>query len=745
MMSPAEIVRVFALAAALTAAWALLSSPTAGADFGAAALLSGTGQIQFDQADAPALARDGHYAAFQGSLASVSGVWRRNLQSGEIEAVIVEDLSDPAISAPDATAPSISANGQYIAFTTTADLQPETIQDGEPVGEPAADRGCPEVYVRDMDLPADAAGAYTLASALNDSGEGISFAGGCPATTSGFAIAGAQAAPAVALNEEGNEVAFTILSPSNLTGPCTTGTPPACPTPASQVVVRNLETDTTTLASVTPTGEATPGGGAFPSEESERQMHTSTDPSSLLGQQLTGSTAAISGDGSAVAWLGTDVGAQVPSAASEIEAGIQPRSEREAAGSEVEPLWRRIADGSAATTRRLLNGAGLDFFYNVDESAEYARGGSFVDTGTQSLFLAPALSDNGETVALTANAPNAETERSAYLSGETPTSDAYLVRVTDNEATPPQVTALTTTPDYDATRPALGFIENVAISPDGSRVAFDTSRSEFTLPTLALISPTVLTGSEETYEANLQLGTLQRVTTTWDGAPPSGSAGLLAFSGDGRALAVASNATNLFYGDAISSSQVYFAEELASEAPPAAQSVGSQPIEGLVSPEWTLSAIAAAQSNGSVLITAEVPAAGTLAVHAEAQLPTSAIHAPAKSAHSGRHRAKAKRAKTSTAAVKLLTRTVSEASAAAAAPGEMRLRLWVGKDYRSLVVTRSGLYTMLRVTFSAPGHATFTRQIPVTFRAAAKKPSKVAGRSGKAKSRTSVHGKSAAR
>lgn len=167
---------------ALAAAAALLLPTSAAAEFTLPTLLSGTQQLQFESADAPALAREGGFVAFQGSLAGVSGVWRRDLQTGAIEPVATTydkaapELSAPneALAAPGASAPSISADGRYVAFTTTADLEPEHDNlAGEAEGEPAADRGCPEVYVRDMDLSASVSGAYTLAAAVGQSGAGI--------------------------------------------------------------------------------------------------------------------------------------------------------------------------------------------------------------------------------------------------------------------------------------------------------------------------------------------------------------------------------------------------------------------------------------------------------------------------------------------------------------------------------------------------------------------------------------------
>jgi WD40-like Beta Propeller Repeat len=733
----------------------------AGAGFTPPALVSGTQRIQFGSAEAPAISSDSRYVVFQGSLAGVPGIYRRDLQTGAVEEVAGGDPADQdepcsttndPLAACDAAAPSVSADGRYISFTTTADLQPEG-PDGTPAGEPAQDAGCPEVYVRDMGpsgepLPASAPAAYTLASALNGSGVGIAF-GTCPNVNGTFAVAGAQAAPAVAISADGRHVVFTVLSTSNLTrGPsCAASKPLAeCPleTPASQVAVRDLETKTTTLVSSTPQGEATPGGGAFPSAESEVVMHAATSyPNSTVGDQLTGSTAAISADASTVAWLGTNVPLQVPSATDISTSGLHGGNQSPLAF-EAEPLWRRVADGDAAVTRRLLAGAGLDFYLSIgQEGAVYD--GSFVAVQS-ALFVAPALSADGHTVAVIANAPTpaGAEEFFLYRPQEQPDTDAYAIHVEDSPASAPQVTALTSTPSYSASQGATAAVSNIAISPDGTRVAFDTARTQFALPALAFASPpSTYTGVSETYEANLALGTLQRVTSTYNGSSPNGEAGLLAFSGEGQALAFASQATNLFYGDSIFAPEVYLVRELPAATNPATQEVGATPEPTPPGVAWKLSATASAQANGSVLVAVQVPGAGRVAVSAGAQLPAPASRkavgrkAPKRGAAGERSQVKAEGAKAieqrpkaietkgrEKASVDLTTRTVAQAATSTGGPAQVQLRLRVAASYRALVSGRLGLYTVLRVTFATPGHPVLSLEIPVTFHAKAIKAAK---------------------
>lgn len=727
-ISPKQSLRVYLCALLVLLSFAA-SPAEVHAAFTQATLLSGTAQFEFDEANAPAFAADGRYVVFQGSLANVPGIYRRDLQTGAVTLVVGGNASDPRnpcdatadpLAACDAAAPSVSADGRYVAFTTTADLEPAKAE-SEP-GEPASDRGCPEVYVRDMEVEPNAPGAYTLASAFG-SGQGIVYAGSCPAQSSGFAVAGAQAAPGVALSADGRHVVFTVLSPSNPQGgaECSDAEPKGCTAP-SQVMVRDLQARTTTLVTVTPLGQPTPEGGAYPSSWSEQHAHISGPTE--YADEFTASSAAISSDASTVAWLGTNVPAQVPSA-TEIEGDMkttEPGQSR--TGSEVEPLWRRIADGQEAVTRRLLNEAGIDFYPNYLEPGEAVDGGALAMPALQGdYFIPPALSADGRTVAVVANAPVPSAEAS-LIGQRIPSTNAYVIHMREGAA--PVVTRLTEITDYSTVPSALGNIKDVALSPDGARMAFDTTRTQFDLPTLALISsPSTYTDVAETYEANLELGTLERVTSTYDGSEPNHGAGLLSFSGDGRTLAFASEATNLFFGDAIPAWEVYAAAE-APVSQVAPQQIGATPQTAPPTPLWLLSATASAAADGSVVVDAQVPGGGQLTIRAAAQLPSHRArparserraHSPAKRANVARRLRRAK----ADAPTSIQAHTVAQAKTIALVASELRVRLRATRAYRMLVDSRDGLYAVLRIAFSAPGHKTLTQEIPITFRRVADK------------------------
>jgi hypothetical protein len=737
--------RAAVIAATLLAALAPLAIPSAAsADFSAPALLSGAQALtlgtrslqfavplQFEDAEGPAFAQEGGYVAFRGSLAGITGVYRRNLQSGEVALVAGEPPpgeTEGFPSAPDATAPSISADGRYIAFTSAATLVPVcgTSAAAEPAEaksgcEPEADRGCPQVYVRDMGPPGDPTApttpdAYTLVSARNGSGEGLTYAPTCQGgSATRLALAGAQAAAGAALSATGEEVAFTILSSSNLDGSCSAPPSSTCTTEASQVVVRDLVLKTTTLVSATPAGLPTPGGGAYPSTASEPEV-------SLTGSQPSASSAAISGDGSTVAWEGTNVPEQVPDA-NDVSAGMASDG---GPAFEVEPLWRRVADGPNAQTRRLLAGAGLEFYAfgitNLGEAHPPVRGGALaLEPQAQDEFIAPVLSEEGHTVATIANAFTAANEDSYAFVGATlaPPPEAYVVHVDDDPASPPQVTPLTATPDYAIARALFDGVGEIAISRDGSRVAFNTRRVSFALAPPNLTSPPAPeTTYAYTYLVDLGTGIMQRVANGYEGSPPDGEPGLLSLAGDDLSLTFASAASNLFYGDGTpGASQVYLTRETPPSSELAPESVSPAPALSLPEPAWVLGATATPERDGSVLIDADVPGAGALDVLADAQLPATPAR---KDSHVGGRAQASERAKTHRTAaqavrVVLVTRTVSRGALASANPGQLQVRLRAASSYDGLVDGADGLYVVLHLSFRSPGHATLVQALAVTL------------------------------
>ncbi len=99
---------------------------------------------QADHAGDSAISGDGRYVAFDGSFGGRTGVFRRDLVTGEVALV----------AGGDATMPSISEDGRYVSFTTTARLDEQNDTDA-----------APDVYVRDMESRSDPCPAAGRSSA----------------------------------------------------------------------------------------------------------------------------------------------------------------------------------------------------------------------------------------------------------------------------------------------------------------------------------------------------------------------------------------------------------------------------------------------------------------------------------------------------------------------------------------------------------------------------------------------------
>jgi Tol biopolymer transport system component len=661
-----------ALAAAVAASCAcLFAAGPAGAEFEPIQLVSESAREQADEALAPAISADGRYVAFQGSVDGVRGVFRKDLASGALELVAGGDAyASPPAAAGDAAAPSISADGRYVSFTTTAPL------------DPANDRGAAtsDVYVADM---SSSPPSYELASALD----------GCDPATSpspcGLAYAsdqGALASGRVALSADGRKVVFVTRAASDLLGE-------AGATPAGQVVLRDLDTDATTLVSAerdpdtgTMSEEAVPGGAVTPTAG--------------------GPGASLSADGTTVAWLGAHLPAQVPLLAGEAEA----ISSRDRFGPPyAEPLWRRIVDGPQAPTRRIVGGGdplapGCPPQGTLEESAcrgpfDLLPGATPCEGAPYSGWLAgisgrlvdgvPQLSADGRAVALIGQ-PNGF-------------SNVFLVDMHDGLSRRQAVLPLTReTPIFDPCLvgqpqnvPGAGDVFDVAISADGRRIAFATARQQFPLAPPNLIgSPPAGLGLTELYLIDLGAETLQRVTVGPNGAPslraegaPGGQgASSPSFGAGGSPIAFASLASNLVPGDTNGASDAFVVSDRRSASPPGEVSVSPSPPGPQARPLRRLVVGASSQLDGSVRLTALVPAAGTLRARADT------LSGPGR------------------------PRPVARARRRAGGGRLLVLRLEPARRFRRLTHEQGGLAASLRVAFSQPGEQPLRQQLQVRFR-----------------------------
>ncbi len=554
------------------------------------ALAEGQQPQQSDYANEPAISGDGHYVAMHGSFAGVSGVWRRDISSGSVELV-----------APgDATLPSISEEGRYISFTTTRRLVPGDTNSG------------PDVYVRDMDkayaesctppMVSAETCPYRLVSAVSGSEQAISYEPEEALTGEALktfeAENGSIAVGRSAMSASGRYVVFETTAESDLAG---------AHTPAMQIAVRDLQTQTTELVTADSnpeTGEPiTTGSGAslrdlpvpilenhgaerfgavFPGGVRAPRFAVLSELSETAPEGASTFGAAISADGNAVAWLGQDVAEQTKVLAGERSGLLHTEPEYS------EPLWRELHSPTAPIRR--IAGTAQPEATKCEETGETkvtlpatlkdpcqgpfakeseASSGGLFSLQPDTLDALPRLSANGMTAVFVANAPYLEGGGefgSAYGS----TDDLYVASMQSSLTRVQAVTQLTEVASANATDLLLDApITDYTISPAGEKVAFTTVRGVFPLQSLSFVSPPLaIEGESELYVIDLQNGTLTRLTHGVGGEeePSSqphkeegggsedtyeGADGTFApsFSANGETLAFSSTANNLVYDD----------------------------------------------------------------------------------------------------------------------------------------------------------------------------------------------------
>jgi hypothetical protein len=697
----------------------------------------------------PVISADARYVAFDGYLGGLAGVWRRDLQTGEVQPVAVgaqvpgsEACEQPACNSE---LPSISANGQFISFTTTAQLDPVNDTNSSP-----------DVYVRNMAIPEMQPGAYTLVSTVNGKAEGLSYvdAGGL----------GSVAAGRTAISADGRQVAFVTTAPSNLDA-CQPGAPaeaacaagsaeaPALSTPALQVGVRNLATGETRLVSEEydpATGQPVPGKPVSMQEGSSTYgaVYSSSGaapafPFENRAYNLPHSVgASISADGTTVAWMGTVVFRQARMLSGETTAKY------------AEPLWRRIADGPTAPTRRVTGGSEPETPACIESGLTRLPFGS--QTGPcQGPFavepgfgvwagtvgdVVPAMSQDGYTVAFLATAQLVSLGIDFGRSSEGELDDLY---VSDMHAGLSRNEALHPLTELVAGSEGSAPIVDFSVSPDGSQVAFATQRIEFALPSPAYVSqPQSVLGMGELFDVDLGNDTLTRVSGGYEGGASEhphtkvlsgehayklSTDGALSpsFSADGNTLAFASTASNLVYGDgntppvtegiptgSSDGSDVFLVSRKVFPPQAAETYVSSPPANPAGTPAWTVSVTASSLKNGTVRLYVEVPGSGRLTAGADSAVPAKASRAA---------RRRSSRARRAHASAIVLERQVASTGRSVEGEGSglFELTLSLGARYRSLASRAGGLSGTAEVSFSAPGHATIHESLDITFLAKA--------------------------
>jgi hypothetical protein len=719
-----------AVAVLTTLAW--LPAPARADVFDSISLVSRSTVQQADYAHDPAISGDSRYVAFDGSFGGIAGVWRRDLQSGAVERVDAESLCPNGPASCYAELPSISYDGRYVSFTSTAQLVPGDTNKS------------PDVYVRDMGRSVTEVGAFTLVSAVDSSQAGLTYESAGTTTLSPFEEAhyGSVASGRSALSANGRDVVFVTTAISNLAGP---------KTPALQVAVRNLDNDSTRLVSVAydaATGRpvvdpATGGQEPVSSEEggltygaiySPGLPPPAFDPPAAYGLQSQ-LGASISADGSTAAWMGQNVSRQARTLSGETLPAHYS-----------EPLWRSIADGPKAPTRRITGGSDpLDPACVASGERSLVASTSPTDpcqgpfrTENPGIWIGgtgnpvPQLSADGSIVAFLGGAP----PLGGTFGGDVLNlnSDLYVVDMAGGLTRREALRPLTELAGGNAQEPATTApIVDLAISPDGSQAAFTTQRTVFPLGSPAYVSaPAASPGMVELFEVDLADDTLTRVTHGFAGGageaphgtevsgqdPYTSSNGALSpsFSADGEELAFSSTATNLAYGDGntprqpnnpvFDGSDAFVVSRVVFGTTPTLQYVSSPPSSPTLTPTWRLDVSAFSRANGTVLLEIQTPDTGALRAQAQG-----AVLVKAKA----RSRTKPASTRTRVTALRIADRIVATQSAHVRDGGLIAMTLKLTKLYNALASARGGLSATVSVTFAAHDHPTLRRSVAATF------------------------------
>ncbi len=726
---------------------ALALAPCAGADvFSSIELLSSSPFEQAEYAHSPEISGDGRYVVFEGSVGGVSGIWRReNKPGGALQQV----------AGGDAELPSISENGQYVSFTTNEGQRLGEVTDGEPVPPPEA-YDPPNVYVRDMEQAPSQQGAFVLVSAENGSPNELAYEETEEEKARGQY--GSMAAARSAISADGQKVAFVTTAPSDLAGPRTK-------TPALQVAVRDLQTEETQLVSVeydpvTGRPAVNPESG-LPEPVPGRAVYTEGEApppfqKAPFYKVANVAGASISADGSAVAWMGHDLGQQIATLTGE-------RLEGQGGA----PLWRRIAGGQQEPTREVTGGPDPENPGCAAHPESQLPPGDSVADPCQGPFQGglvyesspgvstdpvPQLSADGYTVAFLAN--DALVSQGEDYGTTHSATDLYVASMHPGLS---RVQALRQLTEIASGDPedyvADAAILDVAVSPDGQQVAFTTMRTVFALGSLTYVSvPAAVAGLAELFDVDLTNNTLTRVTHGYNenatahpynetlaaGKPDPYITDFFAedgalspsFADAGNQLAFSSTASNLVFGDGntpdITShfgnevvsdgSDVFAVNRLEYLPESTAQIISPNPSGPALETQWKLGVTAETLPDGRVRLYVVSPGPGAVHALASGAVEIASVGA-SRSARRARRNARAARR-----TVQL--RTVASASLAvhSSSEGVTPITLTLVRGFRALAARLGGLSADVAVAFTAPGHATLRQTIQVTFldRAAAR-------------------------
>lgn len=549
---------------------------------------------QGDEAtDFAAISADGRYVVIQSRARNffadgdpdpagqyrAGGLFRFDLQTRGLEKVAdgnLFDEDDPAhpLIRLGAAKPSVSADGRYVAFSTAAPLAPA--DDNEHV----------DVYVRDMATPVGNPNAFDLVSARDGGGDPAHY--GAPSTPLPGSEPGSDVSRAVSLSADGRKVVFYTTAPSDLPASASVDVP------AGQVFLRDRVSNTTTLVTA---------------KRDESEAMTTQPAGGAVG-------AALSADGTTVAWTGGNAAAQT----------------RFLGGENQDPsflyyLWRRVADGPVALTRRVTGLADPDdpacppaaftFFDRTSTGPCYGpladQEGTLANIGPQ----LPAVSGDGYTVAfLTGSGPRP-------LGSSNPGLDLFLTDMRPGLSRK-QATVELTRDTLDVDPATSSPIGSIAMSAGGRFLALATVRTRFTLPALQPLGPPrALPVARELYVVDLRDRTMERATRSYSGGDIDADVqNGLTISTGGERVAFTSFAGDLFFGDANQRPDAFV---VSGRANPGASLEGRL---GATGPASTIEVDregprigvrAKSKDGGVIVLTVSVPAAGGVKAVANAR------------------------------------------------------------------------------------------------------------------------------
>jgi len=508
------------------------------------------------------------------------GLFRFDLETEALEKIADGDLFDEATNKflrGGASNPSISADGRFAAFSTAEPLLPTDVNDNV------------DVYVRDMAVPLGDPSALDLVSARDGGDVPASY--GAPPFPFPGSEPGAEVSGGAAISADGQKVVFRTTVATDLPASGSVDVP------AGQVLLRDREANTTTLV----TTLRDPGSGAM----------TAQPAGGAVG-------AAISADGTTVAWTGENAAAQTRFLGGENQIS-----------NVLYYLWRRVGDGPQSPTRRITGVADPD-----DSSCPLDSETFFSQTGTGPCF-GPLTGQEATRADISSQLPTLSGDGStvAFLTGEGPRPNASTAPGLDLYVTDmtPGLTRKQST--VELTRETVGNqtdtgppLSSVAMSADGRYLAITTVRTRFALSALQLLGdPRSVPGPRELYVVDLQDRTLERVTHALSGGDINAS--VLdgpTISADGGRVAFASFASNLFFGDANQRADAFVAtREPEPEGGPEEEGRGKEGGGSILEIDPggpQIGVRARSQPGGKVLLTVSVPAAGGVKAVAKGQV-----------------------------------------------------------------------------------------------------------------------------